>query len=98
MINPGALQAIPEPVWRWRRVLTFFLAVTHTALLAIIVHQLNDPASLRHVANLLAALLALVVIVYLIAPSAEYVTALRGLARAIRGDDEPEMRNHALKA
>jgi hypothetical protein len=76
---------LPEGHWTFRRWFTFVLSAVCLALVAWIVHKLNDGGPLAGVAYCLIGLVALVVTYYLIAPSAEHITRIVQSAAVIRG-------------
>lgn len=80
---------IPEQSWLWRRVLTFttsaFLGLI-TAYSAWALAQANATASLLTLAICVIIWNAALQIVYLVAPTAEYMSKISELVRAARGD------------
>ena len=73
--RPEPIPPLAEGRWLWRRVYVFGLSAGLWALLAFAVHE-ADPVTLPRIAYGLIAILALVLVVYLIAPSAQQLITL----------------------
>lgn len=82
-------QLMPEPSWLWRRVLTFSTSAVIGLIVAYAAYAL---AQAEATASLLTLALALVVqntalqLVYIVAPSAEYVSCIAELVKAARSN------------
>ena len=66
---------LAEGRWLWRRLYVFAVSLALWRLLAAVVDR-TDPAQLPHVASGLMTLLALILVLYLVAPSAQQLVAL----------------------
>lgn len=78
MSNP-----LPEAQWLWRRLITWAVAVWAMAQLHFLIARIPD-GDLRVIAERLILLLATLIALYLIGPTAEHIIAL---VRAWRGDN-----------
>lgn len=80
--------ATPEPKWLFRRLMTFaFTAVTAIGV-AYVIHALAQAkavASLERIGWFLLANQLTVVVIYLVAPTAEYVGRVAELVKAAKG-------------
>ncbi len=66
---------LAEGRWLWRRLYVFAASLALWRLLAAVVDR-TDPTQLPRVASGLMALLALILVLYLVAPSAQQLVAL----------------------
>jgi hypothetical protein len=69
------LPALAEGRWLWRRVYVFAVSAGLWTLLAAVVRSAS-PATLPHIADGLLGLLALVLVIYLVAPTTQQVIEL----------------------
>lgn len=80
---------MPEPSWLWRRILTFTTTAAIGLIVAYIAHAL---ASANATGSLLTLAIALVIqntalqVLYIVAPSAEYISKIAELVRAARAN------------
>lgn len=73
---------LPESQWLWRRLITWVVAVWAMTQLHFLIARIPD-GDLRVIADRLILLLATLIALYLIGPTAEHIIAL---VRAWRGD------------
>ncbi|CAN5395350.1 hypothetical protein BH10PSE2_BH10PSE2_30570 [soil metagenome] len=73
--TPPALVSLAEGRWLWRRIYVFIASFGLWALLASVVRQAT-PQTLPHVADGLVCLLALLLVLYLVAPTAQQIVEL----------------------
>ncbi len=73
--QPPADKAMPEGRWFWRRLYIFVTSALSWGLLLTVVRR-SLPADLPRIAEGLMGLLALVLVVYLVAPSAQQIVAV----------------------
>ena len=72
----GAVPPLAEGRWLWRRIYVFAVSVGIWALLAGVVVRAATPATLPRIADGLLGLLALVLVLYLVAPTTQQVIEL----------------------
>jgi hypothetical protein len=88
-MEPSTPGFIPEPSWKFRRILTFATSAFTAALLAYIATAL---ATAGATASLLTLALSVIIwngavqLLYIAAPSAEYVSRIAELVRAARNN------------
>ena len=73
---------LPEPSFKFRRVFAFGLLLILTPLLAWIIHKMGGDEPLAKLGIAIVGLQGVVVLVYMIAPTAEAIA--RGIAEARR--------------
>ncbi|MFN4840171.1 MAG: hypothetical protein ACK5MB_07375 [Phycisphaerales bacterium] len=73
---------LPEPSFKFRRVFAFGLLLILTPLLAWIIHKMGGDEPLAKLGIAIVVLQGVVVLVYMIAPTAEAIA--RGIAEARR--------------
>ena len=88
-MEPNSPGFIPEPSWRYRRILTFATSAFVAMLLAYIAWAL---AAASATASLLTLAICVIIwngaiqLLYIAAPSAEYVSRIAELVRAARSN------------
>lgn len=78
--RPAESLEMPEVSWLYRRIFTFALTAVCCGLVGYIVSRLTDAKDLRHVADMLLAIVILLVLVYILGCTA---TDLRRLGVAL---------------
>ena len=73
--QPPTPQPLAEAKWLWRRLYVFAASFALWRTLAVIVDR-TEPAALPAVASGLMSLLALTLVLYLVAPTAQQLVAL----------------------
>lgn len=73
--DAGSVPALAEGRWLWRRIYVFAVSVGIWALLAGVVRAAT-PATLPRIADGLLGLLALVLVLYLVAPTTQQIIEL----------------------
>lgn len=75
MTEPHATSPLAEGRWLWRRLYVFLASLAFWRLLDVAVDR-TEPRFLPHVASGLMSLLALTLVLYLVAPTAQQLVAL----------------------
>lgn len=86
-MNPETL-ATPEPKWLFRRIMTFLFTALTAAGVAYVIHALAHAQAigpLERIAWILLVNQLVVVVIYLVAPTAEYVGRVAELVKAAKG-------------
>jgi len=81
---------LPEPRWLFRRILTFAVIIYVGLMVGFIAHVLAAAGATMALLTLAIALViqsTILQLIYLIAPSAEYVRAISTVVEAARGGD-----------
>ena len=73
--RPQTVPALAEGRWLWRRLYVFIVSFGLWTLLAFSVRR-SDPGQLPQIAEGLMGLLALVLVLYLVAPTAQQILEL----------------------
>lgn len=82
---------LPEPNWLWRRVYTFTLSMLSLAFIwygAQAMLTLNRPVELYSITRYMIAILAMLILFYMIAPSAEQIVKMIQASRTLRSGVE----------
>jgi len=79
---------LPEPTWLFRRLTTWAVLLSSSFALAYIIHalaKLGDAGALERIGHALIITKLVVVTIYLVAPTQEYVRRIAELVRAAKG-------------
>lgn len=79
--------AIPEPKWTFRRMAVFgglIASLSLTAYIVVLLGRDQQAGALQLIAILLIAKQMTLYLIYLVAPSVEYVNSVAGLVKAVK--------------